>query len=697
MGAKRYKSEWEQRWNVDNASVLTRISIGKRLWLLLGVFILAISAVTLHALHDLRSQLFEDRVIATRQLAESAHSVLVRYHALATGGKLNEDAARQAALETIKNLRYGEKDYFWINDMHPKMVMHPFKPELDGKDLRDFKDPAGKHLFVEFVEAVKQDGAGLVPYLWPKPGAEQPVPKISYVKEFKPWGWIVGTGIYVDDVDRLFKEQLVENGSLGLGLIIVLAIIGYWITRSIVRPINAAVAAADRIAEGDLKADIAVVGRDEVASLLSAMREMSAKLGEIVASALNTSRQMTAAAGALAKDSVDLSQRTEEQATALEQTATSMEELTSTVKQSADNAERASQLAIATRGQAEQGGQVVERTVAAMSAIHQSSRKIADIIGVIDEIAFQTNLLALNAAVEAARAGEQGRGFAVVAGEVRKLAQRSADAAKEIKGLIGDSVAKVADGGKLVEQSGQTLREIVAAIEQVSDIVTEMAATARQQAGGIEQTSKAISQMDRVTQQNVALAEQAAAASEAMSEQAGELQRVMEFFNIFDTGPDSAIESAALSGREGAGDKSVLVAWSSALSVGDAEIDQQHRQLIDIINSLHKAMVAGKARQVIGNLIDRWVEYTVHHFQYEEKRMAACGYPELEKHRREHAEMARRVRDLKEKVSGGQGLVELETRKMLKGWLAEHIKGSDKRYVPYLEQNRSRVASRDFR
>ncbi len=674
---------------MENGSVLARISTAKRLWLLSGIFILGIVGMASRDLSDFRTQLFQDRAVATQQLAESAHSILVRYHALAASGKLSEDAAKQAALETIKNLRYGEKDYFWVNDMHPRMVMHPFKPDLDGKDLRDYKDPAGKHLFVEMVETVKKDGAGLVPYLWPKPGAEQPVSKVSYVKEFKPWGWIVGTGIYVDDVDRLFKEQLLKNGGLSVGLILVLAIIGYWITRSIVRPINAAVAVAGRIAEGDLKTDIVVAGRDELARLLSSMREMSAKLGEIVASAMNSSRQITAAAGALAQDSVDLSRRTEQQATALEETASAMEELTGTVKQSADNAERASRLAITTRSQAEQGGQAVERTMAAMSAIHQSSKKIADIIGVIDEIAFQTNLLALNAAVEAARAGEQGRGFAVVAGEVRKLAQRSADAAKEIKALIGDSVAKVDDGGKLVEQSGHTLKDIVTAIKQVSDIVAEMAATAREQAGGIEQTSKAISQMDQVTQQNVALAEQAAAASEAMSEQAGELQRVMEFFKTYDTGRDSATDAAAWSGRESAGDKPALVVWTDVLSVNDPEIDQQHRQLIDIINSLHAAMVAGKAKQVIGDLTDRWMEYTVRHFQYEEKRMAACGYPDLENHRRQHAKMAQRVRDIKEKANSGQGLVELEARKILKAWLTEHIKGSDKQYVPYLEKGRS--------
>ncbi|HHW76344.1 MAG TPA: hypothetical protein GX399_04805, partial [Xanthomonadaceae bacterium] len=219
-------------------------------------------------------------------------------------------------------------------------------------------------------------------------------------------------------------------------------------------------------------------------------------------------------------------------ASALEQTASSMEELTATVKQSAEHAGQANQLASAARHQAEQGGQVIEQAVTAMTAIHHSSKKIADIIGVIDEIAFQTNLLALNAAVEAARAGEQGRGFAVVAGEVRKLAQRSADAAKEIKSLITDSVAKVEDGGQLVERSGQTLKEIVVSIKKVSDIVAEIATASREQASGIDQVNRAILQMDQVTQQNAALVEQTAAASQAMGEQARDLQNLMGFFKL---------------------------------------------------------------------------------------------------------------------------------------------------------------------
>ncbi|MFZ1829252.1 MAG: methyl-accepting chemotaxis protein, partial [Candidatus Competibacteraceae bacterium] len=309
----------------------------------------------------------------------------------------------------------------------------------------------------------------------------------------------------------------------------------YWVFNRQVRlPLGAEPIAmvdiTERISGGDLTIKFSDTGKE--AGIYAALKTMNGQLKNVVSRVTQAVSQVNSAAAEIAQGSSDLAQRTEEQASALEETASSMEELTGTVKQSADNAGQANQLAVAARHQAEQGGQVVDQAVAAMSAIHQSSRKIADIIGVIDEIAFQTNLLALNAAVEAARAGEQGRGFAVVAGEVRKLAQRSADAAKEIKSLITDSVAKVADGGKLVEQSGQTLKEIVVSIKKVSDIVAEMAAASREQASGIEQVNKAILQMDQVTQQNAALVEQTAAASHSMGDQAQELQQLMAFFKL---------------------------------------------------------------------------------------------------------------------------------------------------------------------
>ncbi|HRF43419.1 MAG TPA: methyl-accepting chemotaxis protein [Candidatus Competibacteraceae bacterium] len=327
--------------------------------------------------------------------------------------------------------------------------------------------------------------------------------------------------------------------------------------RAIKQPLRAVVKTANQIANGDLTNQLDSHFHDEIGQLLQAMQTMQDSLRKTVSEVRVATHTVSTAAAEIAQGSGDLSQRTEEQASALEETASSMEELTSTVKQSADNAGQANQLAEAARTRAEQGGQVVGQAVAAMGEIHTSSRKIADIISVIDEIAFQTNLLALNAAVEAARAGEQGRGFAVVAGEVRKLAQRSADAAKEIKALITDSATKVEDGGRLVEQSGQTLQEIVTAVKKVSDIVAEMAAAAREQATGIEQVNKAILQIDQVTQQNAALVEETAAASQAMGEQAGQLSTLMDFFRL---------EREVVASSAGASPKLQLPAQSSRSS-----------------------------------------------------------------------------------------------------------------------------------
>ncbi len=322
--------------------------------------------------------------------------------------------------------------------------------------------------------------------------------------------------------------------------------LAWLLVRVIQRPIGGEpvemAAITQQIAHGDLTVRFTDTGKET--GVYAAMRDMVQQLKAMVGQVTQATSQVSSAAAEIAQGSADLSQRTEEQASALEETASSMEELTSTVKQSADNAGQANQLAGAARTQAEQGGQVVDQAVTAMSAINASSRKIADIIGVIDEIAFQTNLLALNAAVEAARAGEQGRGFAVVAGEVRKLAQRSADAAKEIKALITDSVTKVEDGSKLVDRAGQTLRTIMDSVKKVSDIVAEIAAAAREQASGIEQVNKAILQMDQATQQNAALVEETASASQAMGSQARELQQLMAFFTLDQHKPAARVATA---------------------------------------------------------------------------------------------------------------------------------------------------------
>ncbi len=310
---------------------------------------------------------------------------------------------------------------------------------------------------------------------------------------------------------------------------------GWLITRSLTRQLGGepdeAAAIASRIAAGDLASDIPLRAGDR-SSMLFAMKNMRDDLARIVSQVRSGTDTIATASGQIASGNLDLSSRTEQQASSLEETASSMEELTSTVKQNADNARQANQLAATASSVATEGGAVVAQVVETMGAIDASSKKIVDIISVIDGIAFQTNILALNAAVEAARAGEQGRGFAVVASEVRSLAQKSAAAAREIKGLIGDSVEKVETGGRLVAQAGATMREVVSSVQRVTDIMAEISAASHEQSAGIEQVNQAIAQMDQVTQQNAALVEEAAAAAGSMQEQASQLSQVVGIFRL---------------------------------------------------------------------------------------------------------------------------------------------------------------------
>src|SRR5471032_648725 len=320
--------------------------------------------------------------------------------------------------------------------------------------------------------------------------------------------------------------------TLGAAAIIMGIAFAWWITRTITQPINAAVKVAQTVSAGDLTSDIRVESDDETGQLMSALKDMNSNLVNIVGQVRSGSVTMTSVSNEIAAGNLDLSSRTEEQASSLQLTASSMEDLTSTVKLNAANARQANQLAISASEIASRGGAVVSEVVSTMGSINDSSRRIVEIISVIDSIAFQTNILALNAAVEAARAGEQGRGFAVVASEVRNLAQRSASAARDIKGLIDDSVQKVSVGSALVDRAGQTMDEIVQSIGRVTQIMNEITDASDAQHAGIEQVNRAIGEMDQVTQQNAALVEEAAAAAESMQQQSAQLAQVVSVFKL---------------------------------------------------------------------------------------------------------------------------------------------------------------------
>jgi methyl-accepting chemotaxis protein len=329
------------------------------------------------------------------------------------------------------------------------------------------------------------------------------------------------------------------------GLAVMIAIgaaIGWFVSSRIVRSAAQAARSVQHIADGDLSQPIVVTSRDEIGKLLEGLVAMQARLRETVTGIRRNAESVATASAEIAVGNSDLSVRTEQQASALEETAASMEELSSTVRQNADNARQGNQLAISASSVAHNGGEVVGKVVTTMNEISAASKKIADIIGVIDGIAFQTNILALNAAVEAARAGEQGRGFAVVAGEVRALAQRSADAAREIKTLISSSVQRVEEGSTLVDQAGSTMRDVEAAIQRVTDIVGEITAASSEQSTGVSQVGEAVTQMDRMTQQNAALVEQSAAAAESLKRQAAQ---IVEAISVFKLGGEAAAPAAA--------------------------------------------------------------------------------------------------------------------------------------------------------
>ncbi|EGI78543.1 methyl-accepting chemotaxis protein [Hylemonella gracilis] len=511
------------------------MSLGKRLGSLIVSAILGLILLLTFSMVSERSLLLQERKDAVRQATEVAYGLMAHFHDQAVKGQMSMDEAKQRALSAVKALRYSGSEYFWINDMHPRMVMHPIRPELDGKDLTENKDPNGKHLFVEMVKVVKAQGAGDVDYMWPKPGHSTPVQKVSHVKGFEPWGWMVGSGVYIDTVDESIRQRVIQSSLGALVLALLMLGFGLLIVRSIVRQLGGEPAEVSQImhsmSQGDLSVDVRLKPGDQQ-SLMHGIKALRDAMAATVDRVRRGSETVSATSAEIAQGNQDLSSRTESQASALEQTAASMEELGSTVKQNAANAMQANQLAQSASSVAIQGGEVVTEVVKTMKGISESSRKIVDIINVIDGIAFQTNILALNAAVEAARAGEQGRGFAVVASEVRTLAGRSAAAAKEIKTLITASVEQVGQGAALVDRAGNTMEQVVSSIRLVSDIVAEISTASSEQSSGVIQVGEAVTNMDQATQQNAALVEQLAAATSNLRAQAEALVSAVAVFQL---------------------------------------------------------------------------------------------------------------------------------------------------------------------
>jgi methyl-accepting chemotaxis protein len=511
---------------MHNLKIGTRLGVGFSLILLLLTTMTIIGIMRLSSASAMNDQMIDVRMRDQRLIAEWGKIIEVNA-ARTTGAWMVTDPADQKTLEGLMAESSGRATKIQdqigatITDEELKPL---FKQVLDTR--KAYTD-VRKAVFAAKAEGDLEKGKKLYE-------GDLTQTRNSYLAALKTFS--DRHAVLLDKAGDEIHDQYTSGRTLlillGVAAIVMGIFAAWWITHTITKPINEAVKVAETVSSGDLTSDIQVHSTDETGQLMNALKIMNSNLVSIVGQVRNGTDLMATASTEIAAGNQDLSSRTEQQASSLEETASSMEELTSTVKFNAENAREANALAISAAEIASRGGAVVGEVVNTMGSINDSSRKIVDIISVIDGIAFQTNILALNAAVEAARAGEQGRGFAVVASEVRTLAQRSAAAAKDIKGLIDDSVQKVSLGSDLVDKAGQTMGEIVTSINRVTQIMTQISHASEEQSIGIAQVNDAITQMDQVTQQNAALVEQAAAAAESMQEQSAKLADVVSVFKL---------------------------------------------------------------------------------------------------------------------------------------------------------------------
>ncbi len=689
------------------------MTIRLRLWFMVGAALLGLLVLSAFSLSALHTKLVAEKQVQLVKLMDAVFSQLEIYQHRVSLGQLSEQDAKVQAIAYIKGLRYGQGDYFWINDRHPKMIMHPTNPKLDGADLSNNQDKKGNRLFMQMVEVVSQHPTtgGFVSYYWNRPNGDVPVAKLSHVRLFASWDWIIGTGIYVDDIDEAFMGSLIELLDVIIVVMLILFAFGWFTIRSLSRAIQDMVSGVGRaaasmnfaehlparkdefapltesvnqlfsalqqglqetnkvvssIAQGNLEqrieghyvGDLALLQsgvnhsaqniaaaisqlsyamsalnqgqlqvnldtkaqgiygqmlqdvscamdniyhvvfdinkimdqmtqanfdarvnaqaqgdllqlkenvnhsmkntsavihsilevveahalgdltkelpnatyRGQFHDLKNAMCYSTNRMRDSIKHAIDASNVVNEAATQVSQGAADLSTRVQEQAAAIEQTSATMTEMASAIAHNTQHATQVATLARQVKGDTHSGMLVMKKTIAAMQEIQASSTQISDIVTLIDGIAFQTNLLALNAAVEAARAGEFGRGFAVVASEVRALAQKSAEAAKDIKSLVSNNVQRIEVGTQLADQSGVMLQAIAESIEQVSCMIEEIAQASSEQSQGIEQVHKAMSSIDRVTQENAALVEQTTAAAESLRNEAGSLIENMHFF-----------------------------------------------------------------------------------------------------------------------------------------------------------------------
>jgi len=549
-------------------------SISAKFWSLVAVFLAGLIIVSAISLMTMKKTLLDDRRAKVRQVVEAAHGMVAHYGALAKAGKLDEAAAKTQAKETLRSMRYDGKEYYWINDMQAIVVMHPIKPALEGKDLSGLKDAEGTALFSEFVNTVKKSGAGFVGYLWPKPGFEDPVRKVSYVKGFSDWNWVIGSGVYLDDVDAAFRDELMTLGGWTLALIIIAGGFAFVIAGGVAKPLASLSEVMAELAAGNLDVEVSSEGRrDEIGKMIEAVAifkdqaKENRQLEEENAHAKETAdREKSESSKRLAKDfetkvggiiealsssATEMEQVTEGMSgsvdAAMDQSravvdaastaANNVQSVASATEQLTGSINEISQQVTHSTGVAGRAVTEVEETNQRVSGLAEAANKIGEVVSMITDIAEQTNLLALNATIEAARAGDAGKGFAVVASEVKNLANQTAKATEEIAAQVQgiqtatkDSVSAIAGIGSTISEVSEITSAIAAAVEEQGAATQEISRNVREASTGTETVSGTIESVQTATNQTGEAAGSVLTSARDVVGKCGDLNREVDNF-----------------------------------------------------------------------------------------------------------------------------------------------------------------------
>ncbi len=680
-------------------------------------------------LTTIRTSMMDEKTNAIHNLVEVAYKVIE--HA-ASQSQLPEDARKKLAIDTLRAMRYGDGNYIWINTLDSIMILHPAKPDLEGKNMVNFRDANGALMFEEFSRVGRRQGQGLVSYFWQKPGHDLPEEKLAYVKAFASWNWLVGTGIYIADVNTAVEKkaeqvnQVVNQQRLHLGLIIVGALVLTMIviavlSKRITRPIVNTGEILREIAqgEGDLTKRLQVHGKDEVSRMAGWFNAFISKLHDIVRNIAEYFETVTASANQLliiskemdegvtslsnkshtvSQAANEMSQNMNSVAAATEEAATNVRIVTSTVD---SMNQMMAEIGTSSEKAREISSKAVTETIQASSKVNNLGNTAAEISKVteaITEISEQTNLLALNATIEAARAGEAGKGFAVVANEIKELARQTAQATHnirlEIEGVqlqIRETVTDISRIAEVIHEVDSTVSSITTAVHTQKTAADEIIHNLHQASTGIDEVSRNVAASSAFSGEIASdinevntIARTITDSSHKVSVNANDLTRLAADLKVMIG--EFKVDRSESGGRAINDNAPDLITWNDSIRFGIDSIDQQHHHLVDLVNKLHHAMRRRAGRSVLAATLKELAQYTVEHFQSEEKMMAAVKYPQLEAHKREHEKLVSQVVDFQRQFESGSATITLDLMNFLSDWLLNHIKKVDRGYVPSMKK-----------